>query len=90
MNDPKQSSADRGWLRNDQRHIDYGNKSGLRLPRNGRKSPGRKSEDKGYELAHPHQKPASQGNGYEGAKIKHHADHKVETRLHQHRYSKQQ
>ncbi|MCO7227522.1 RHS repeat-associated core domain-containing protein [Pleionea sp. CnH1-48] len=86
MDDPKVSSADRGWLKNDKRHIEYGNKSGLRLPRNGRKSPGRKQEDKGYELAHPHDRPASQGNGYAGSKLKNHADHKVETRLHNHRY----
>lgn len=85
-NDPKVSSADRGWLKNDARHIEYGNKSGLRLPRNGRKSPGRKAADKGYELAHPHNSPASQGNSYSGSKLKNHADHKVETRLHRGRY----
>ncbi|MES9851977.1 MAG: RHS repeat-associated core domain-containing protein [Candidatus Thiodiazotropha sp. L084R] len=86
MNDPKVSSADRGWLKNDARHIKYGNKSGLRIPRNGRKSPGRKGKDKGYELAHPHEAPASKGNSYSGSKLKNHADHKVETRLHRHRY----
>ena len=86
MNDPKVSSADRGWLINDERHIKYGNKSGLRIPRNGRKSPGRKAEDKGYELAHPHDSPASKGNNYADSKLKNHADHKVETRLHKHRY----
>ncbi|OOZ37504.1 hypothetical protein [Solemya elarraichensis gill symbiont] len=86
MNDPKVSSADRGWLKNDARHIEYGNKSGLRVPRNGRKSPGRKAQDKGYELAHPYNAPASQGNSYAGSKLKNHADHKVETRLHRHRY----
>ncbi len=75
MNDPKASSADRGWLKNDARHIKYGNKSGLRLPRNGRKSPGRKAKDKGYELAHPYNAPASKGNNYSGAKLKNHADH---------------
>ena len=86
MNDPKISSADRGWLKNDTRHIEYGNKSGLRVPRNGRKSPGRRAQDKGYELAHPHNAPASQGNSYAGSKLKNHADHKIETRLHRHRY----
>jgi len=86
MNDPKVSSADRGWLKNDTRHIKYGNKSGLRVPRNGRKSPGRKLQDKGYELAHPYNSPASQGNSYAGAKLKNYADHKIETRLHKHRY----
>ncbi len=77
MNDPKVSSADRGWLKNDARHIKYGNKSGLRVPRNGRKSPGRKAQDKGYELAHPHNASASKGNSYAGSKLKNHADHKV-------------
>ncbi|WP_179024981.1 RHS repeat-associated core domain-containing protein [Shewanella sp. Scap07] len=86
MNDPKVSSADRGWLKNDARHIEFGNKSGLRIPRNGRNSPGRKAQDKGYELAHPHNAPASKGNGYAGSKLKNHADHKVETRLQKHRY----
>ncbi|QNU64548.1 hypothetical protein [Vreelandella titanicae] len=86
MNDPKVGSADRGWLKNDARHIEYGNKSGLRIPRNGRNSPGRKAVDKGYELAHPHNAPASKGNNYAGSKLKNHADHKVETRLHRHRY----
>ena len=86
MNDPKASSADRGWLRNDQRHIQYGNKRNLRLPRNGRLSPGRKAEHKGYELAHLHNAPASQGNNYARALLKNAADHKVETRLHRHRY----
>lgn len=86
MNDPKVGKADRGWLKNDDRHVKTGNKSGLRLPRNGRKSPGRKNSDKGYELAHPHDKPASKGNGYEGSKLKNHADHKVETKLHRKRY----
>ena len=86
MNDPKASSADRGWLKNDARHMKNGNKSGLRLPRNGRKSPGRKAADKGYELAHPYNQSASKGHSYAGAKLKNHADHKVETRLHRKRY----
>lgn len=86
MNNDKVGSADRGWLKNDARHVKIGNKSGLRVPRNGRKSPGRKSTDKGYELAHPHDKPASRGNPYNGSKLKNYADHKVETRLHKKRY----
>lgn len=86
MNDPKVSKADRGWLKNDARHIENGNKSGLRVPKNGRKSPGRQAQDKGYELAHPHNAPASRGNSYSGSKLKNHADHKVETRLHRDRY----
>jgi len=88
--DPKASKSDRGWLRNDQRHIETGNKNGLRIPRNGRKSPGRKKEDKGYELAHPSGKgqSASSGNGYGGSKAKNAADHRTETRIHQKRYKK--
>ncbi len=86
MNDPKVSSADRGWLKNDARHIKTGNKNNLRIPRNGRKSPGRKKVDKGYELAHPNDAPASSGQSYKGSKLKNHADHKVETKIHQHRY----
>ncbi len=85
-NDPKASSSDRGWLKNDQRHIDTGNKNALRIPRNGRKSPGRKKKDKGYELAHKNNAPASKGNGYKGSLVKNHAEHKVETRIHRHKY----
>ncbi|MDE1208455.1 hypothetical protein LCI24_16810, partial [Tenacibaculum sp. LAR 2:5] len=88
MNDDKASSADRGWLKNDQRHIQTGNKKALRIPRNGRKSPGRKKQDKGYELAHKNNAPASQGHGYKGSLVKNHAEHKVETRIHKHRYKK--
>ncbi len=86
--DPKASSADRGWLKNDQRHIETGNKKAYRIPRNGRKSPGRKSEDKGYELAHGSGKGqnASSGKGYEGSKVKNAADHRTESRIHQKRY----
>ncbi|WP_310560430.1 RHS repeat-associated core domain-containing protein [Flavobacterium sp.] len=89
-NDPKASKSDRGWLKNDQRHIETGNKNALRIPRNGRKSPRRKAEDKGYELAHPSGKgqSASAGNGYSGSKAKNAADHKTETRIHQKRYKK--
>lgn len=32
--------------------------------------PGRKAQDKGYELAHPHNAPASKGNSYAGSKLK--------------------
>ncbi|GBC63449.1 hypothetical protein DENIS_4443 [Desulfonema ishimotonii] len=85
MNDDKLGSADRGWLKNDDRHVKRGDKPGLRLPRNGRNSPGRKAEDKGYELAHPYDRPASQGNSYRDARLKNYADHKVETRLHKQR-----
>ena len=88
MNDPKASSADRGWLRNDARHIKTGNKNAFRIPRNGRKSPGRKAADKGYELAHRNNAPASSGQSYKGSIVKNHAEHKVETRIHAHRYRK--
>ncbi|HBN23277.1 MAG TPA: hypothetical protein DD412_08590, partial [Holosporales bacterium] len=88
MKDDKLGKSDRGWLKNDARHIKTGNKKALRVPRNGRKAPGRKAKDKGYELAHPHNEPASQGNSYASAKLKGARDHKVETRLHQHRYKK--
>ena len=71
-----------GWFKNELRRIRSGNGGkGLRLPFNGRKSPGRKRADKGYELAHPRDKPASAGNGYKGSKLKLHQDHKVETKL---------
>ena len=75
-----------GWLKNDARHIKNGDLKSLRVPRNGKKTPGRKAEGKGYELAHPHDKLASKGNGYEDAKLKNHSDHKIETKLQKHRY----
>tara|TARA_R110002095_G_scaffold179414_1_gene156870 strand:+ start:1433 stop:2164 length:732 start_codon:yes stop_codon:yes gene_type:complete len=86
MKDDKLGKSDRGWLKNDARHIKTGDKKALRIPRNGRKAPGRKAKDKGYELAHPHNEPASQGNSYASAKLKNAKDHKVETKLQHHRY----
>lgn len=62
MNNDKVSSADRGWLRNEQRRIDQGEAVRLRNPRNtGQSSRG------GTELAHPRGQEAAKGNGYENA-----------------------
>lgn len=81
--DSKESSANRGWVRNEERRIKSGNGSkNYRMPNNGRKSPGRLAKDKGLELAHPHNSPASKGGSYKKALIKNHSEHKVETRLH--------
>ena len=84
MNDDKAPRWMRGWLRNDLRHMKRAKqpKSGLRIPGNGRKSPGRKKGDKGFELAHKNDAPASHGNDYGGSLVKTHADHKTETRIH--------
>jgi hypothetical protein len=54
---------------------------------NERKSTGRKSVDKGEEVAHPHNSLASYGELL-GGKTKNHVDHKVETKLHGKRYGK--
>lgn len=40
----------------------------------------------GQTLAHPNNAPASRGYGYEGSRLKYHANHKVETRLHRYKY----
>lgn len=84
--DPKQSSYIRGWFKNEKRHIKFGNKKTMRNPGNGRKSPGRKKADKGLELAHPSNSPASKGGDFKGAKYKNHGEHKVETRIHRKKY----
>lgn len=84
MNDDKAPRWMRGWLRNDLRHMKRAKqpKSGLRIPGNGRKSPGRKKGGKGFELAYKNDVSASHGNDYGGSLVKTHANHKTKTCIH--------
>jgi hypothetical protein len=50
--DEKVSSADRGWIKNDQRHIETGNRTTIRLP-------------PGHDLAHERGREAEKGYSYE-------------------------
>ena len=72
-NDPKASSADRGWIKNEQRHIKTGNRRTIRNPGNSRNSTGR-----GKELAHPRGKRAKDGHSYKDAKLQDADLHKLE------------
>ncbi|WP_344812262.1 polymorphic toxin type 8 domain-containing protein, partial [Chitinophaga oryziterrae] len=76
-NDPNQSSANRGWLKNEMRHVENGNRQTLRLPGNSRNS-----KTRGYELAHPHGKRAKDGNSYQDAKLQTAELHKLEHKVH--------
>ena len=49
--DPKASSADRGWIRNEMRQVESGNRSAIRTP-------------PGKDLRHPAGRPAAQGHDY--------------------------
>src|SRR5690606_24824487 len=55
-NDPKASSADRGWIRNEQRQIEQGNRDTVRNP-------------PGKELAHERGREAAKGYGYEHSNL---------------------
>jgi hypothetical protein len=71
--DPKVSSSDRGWIKNEERHIKTGNRKTIRNPRNSRNSKGR-----GTELAHSKGKRAKDGHSYKDAKLQDADLHKLE------------
>ena len=73
--DPKVSSADRGWIKNEMRHIETGNRTSIRNPRNSRNSP---HTDGGTVLAHPQGKRAADGHSYKEAVIQDSDLHKLE------------
>jgi hypothetical protein len=78
-NDTKVSSADRGWIKNEIRHVETGNRNTIRLPRNSRNSP---HTEGGTQLAHAKGKRAKDGNSYKEAKLQdsdlHRLEHKYE------------
>lgn len=87
--DPKVSSADRGWIKNEMRHIKTGNRKSIRMPgnsRNSRPSPrrgtGKPNEGPGKELAHRRGRAAKDGHGYEHADLQdadlHRLQHRIE------------
>ena len=72
-NDPKVGSADRGWIKNEVRHIQNGNRATIRLPGNSRNSTG-----PGKVLAHPRKQRAKDGHSYKNAKLQDSDLHKLE------------
>ncbi|CAA7196728.1 DUF6443 domain-containing protein [Chryseobacterium potabilaquae] len=72
-NDAKVSSFNRGWIKNEMRHIKYGNRKTIRNPRNSRNS-----KTRGTELAHPRGKRAKDGNSYKDTKLQDADLHKLE------------
>ncbi|WP_419868701.1 DUF6443 domain-containing protein [Chryseobacterium sp. CT-SW4] len=71
--DPKVSSFNRGWIKNELRHIKNGDRKTIRNPRNSRNS-----KTRGTELAHPRGKRAKDGNSYKDAKLQDADLHKLE------------
>lgn len=71
--DPKVSSSDRGWIKNEKRHIRNGNRKTIRNPRNSRNS-----KKRGTELAHPRGQRAKDGHSYKDAKLQDADLHKLE------------
>jgi RHS repeat-associated protein len=74
-NDPNVSSADRGWIKNELRHIENGNRSSIRNPRNSRESP---HTEGGTVLAHPRGERAADGHGYGKSVLQDSDLHKLE------------
>jgi|GEM_PF-1498320 len=72
-NDSKVSSSERGWIKNEQRHIENGNRSTIRNPGNSRNSKG-----PGKVLAHPKGQRAKDGYSYKNAKLQDTDLHKLE------------
>ncbi|MCY3773098.1 MAG: polymorphic toxin type 8 domain-containing protein, partial [Gemmatimonadetes bacterium] len=65
--DLKTSSSDRGWIRNEQRHISTGNRQTIRNP-------------PGKELAHERGREAAKGYNYEHSNLQNQADHRTQHR----------
>ncbi|MQT49930.1 hypothetical protein GHO40_24895 [Pseudomonas helleri] len=74
--DPKQPSHVRGWIRNELRHIETGNRTSIRLPSNSRKS-----KSPGLELAHGHTTPAKTGHCYRHSEPQNADIHKIQHRI---------
>ncbi len=72
-NDPKLGKADRGWIKNEMRHIKNKNRKTIRMPGNSRRSKG-----KGKELAHERGREAAKGYGYEHSNMQDADLHKLQ------------
>ena len=73
--DPKLSSADRGWIKQELNQIKRGKRKSIRLPGAQQGKPG------GKELAHPRGEEAAKGVGYDKANLQDKDLHKI-----QHKY----
>lgn len=62
-NDPKVSSSDRGWIKNEQRHVETGNRSTVRNP-------------PGKDLAHERGREAAKGYDYKHSHLQNRKDHR--------------
>jgi hypothetical protein len=71
--DPKVSSADRGWIKNEMRHIETGDRKTIRLPGNSRES-----NQGGKVLAHERGERAKDGFGYKHSNLQDTDLHKLE------------
>ena len=71
--DPKQLKHIKGWLKNEMRHIKYGNRKTIRLPGNSRNS-----KSPGKVLAHTRGKRAKDGYSYEHSVLQDHDLHLLE------------
>ncbi|MCP2025417.1 hypothetical protein L1276_000557 [Flavobacterium sp. HSC-32F16] len=79
-NDSKTSSADRGWIKQEQNSID---RKSTRQSKDGTLKPQKNIRNPpGKDLAHPYKKPAREGNSYKEAKLKNTADHRTEHKIH--------
>ncbi len=79
-NDPKTSSADRGWIKQEKNSID---RKSTRQSKDGTLKPQKNIRNPpGKDLAHPYKKPAREGNSYKDAKLKNTADHRTEHKIH--------
>lgn len=78
-NDPKQPRWVRGWIKNEMRHIETGNRKTIRLPGNSRNSPG--NIEPGKELAHGRTTEAKDGYCYLHSTINDADLHKLQHRI---------
>jgi hypothetical protein len=66
--DPKVSAADRGWIKNEQRHIKTGNRDTIRVP-------------PGKDLAHERGREAAKGFGYKHSNLQDRSLHRLQHRF---------
>ena len=74
--DPLQPRAVRGWIRNEQRHIETGNRKTIRLPGNSRNS-----RTPGMELAHGRETEAKDGYCYRHSELQDADLHKTQHQI---------
>lgn len=85
MTDLKTPKWMRGWWRNEQRRIAQGKAKFMRMPGNSKNSVKTLGKKRGKELAHPHDKPAKNGNSHKDSQVQdadlHINQHRLEKKL---------